>query len=307
MSQEAVNFFTHSKNPYTEIYTNIYQNNPNFDPSYSPTFPYLPSLLFWILPFVTLLKDVRYAYIAAEAIVLISFLSLPLQSKPQRFIQKHPLAIELALLWSYFPIHLFITEQAWTDSFLIMIFFFISTLLEFPLAVGVLLGIALGSKQYSFFPALLCVLFFWRMHGTIKTFRTVLVSSGTLFTLLFPFLLWNYQGTLHRWLDETITNKVSLNVLTWTAFLTKNTQFTWSPTFFHVAILISLLGSSLLIVKKSKQIGIWGLCAVTLFSIFSLSFQAFCNYYYFLAAFVWMELISSTRNTSMSTRMAKLT
>lgn len=292
INQSAVEHVLAGENPYLQQYPDIYDGAR----SYAPRFGYMPGWLLWSvvlsLPFGKEF-DVRISLIIAE---LVSACFLVLIARQLRYGWRG--AFLCALVWLAFPIGLFVLEQAWIDSVLIAVFAgaVCAMLAGRHLLTGLLVGYAIGTKQYALIAAAFMLIFIYRTTGFKKAGRMALGTAISASVLLLPFAIADWQ-TFYELFVVRVSELVPLPSLNIPTFFALELPTADTEVLFRFFLPFTLVGWAIVVAVMG-----WALHKKTtfgpqrLFSAISLSYGvffltgklAFCNYYYFLAFFLFL-------------------
>lgn len=256
------------QNPYSINYKKMYTH---LKPDH---FAYLPFMFLYTAPFVFLLNDPRWAFVAAQ------FLTFFLVVK--KFPWKNKLlgrqfSYLLGLLILFQPLALFMTEQSYTEALILLeitaLYYFITQKKQKLSAL--ILGISLATKQYLVF-----ALPFLFKNKLLKK-RTFMLSFGWFFIFTLPFLIWNSQDFIH---DVVLLQQLfppRYEGLSFFSFLFHHFGFNYSM---GLALLI-WLGLGILIYQKADRRHFNFIFSYTLFLLIFFFFNkwAFINYYYLIA------------------------
>lgn len=289
-SVQAVNYLLAGKNPYEQSYLDIYAGR--YD--YKPSFPYLPGYLLWASGWAALFRgahDVRASLLLAELLAAGCLFGMMRRLRVE--LSTAGLAV---VLWLSFPISLFVLEQAWIDTLLLMAFAGAAWALaarKWALS-GALLGLACGTKQYAFVGALFALVFVWRNGGRRAALGSLSAAAGVVALLFAPFALAN----LGRFYAFTVGVASGLlprtDALTLMAFLGDKLHLPPEALAGRLSLPFTLL--SLLVLggllfwlgrKKAPSLGELFVALSACYGwLLLLAKQAFCNYYHFLAFFL---------------------
>lgn len=279
---DAAQFLLQGLNPYKQTYKDIYSGL--YD--YAPGLVYWPGSLLWQSLSYFLVKDVRGIFIMSDLVSLFFILKILKQWGHDRF-----WSLSLSLLWFSFPIHNFVLEQGWVDPLLV------STVLAafyfFKRQNMMLLGLALGMnasiKQYgiycSFFMGLSLL-----NQKRFKDFLKLFLSAFMTFLLIMgPFLVSGFEEFRHMTVTVPLSQAFRWDSLNICALLFNEFKIMPGPKLFILGPILGMIfGLGFFI--KNRHLPEVGVCG-GLFFLYALTFlfgkQAFCNYYYFLAIFVW--------------------
>lgn len=172
--------FLQGQNPYSMTYTKLYTN---FTSNY---YGYLPGMLFLTLPFVALTHDPRYTFAASEIIIALLILNFSKNHK-SRYIH--------ALLFLNNPVSLYLLEQSYTESLILLLFIFAAWLFvkKKNILMSLILGFAAATKQYVFLTVPVFFLLFKSIRQKLAILCITLVAA---FFVILPFYLWNQTDFL---------------------------------------------------------------------------------------------------------------
>jgi hypothetical protein len=270
-------------NPYTQSYPDIYLERYGSS-GYSPALNYPPGILYWLLPFEWLTKDVRTGYVVADAITAgVLFLGARKLGRSTAFSQN------LALAWVAYPTCLFTIEQAWVDSVLILAvsLLLLSLLHERWIWAGVCAGFVVGSKQYAVLIVLFIGIWLFRQsnfdrRNARRFFAAALATAAALYL---PFFLADPGVFYYDLVPSLLSQPVRFDAFTLVALSYWTFGFT-----LPMAIVLVIYGVTLamlvvvLVTRKTADLRFCMGCSVILYGVvFLFGKQAFCNYYQFLA------------------------
>lgn len=293
---ESAKYLLEGKSPYGQTYTNIYAGQGREFGANLPSIPYLPALFLWTVP-ASLFGDVRLAFLVADLGIAALLFWLGRGAG-----KNSPFAFLPAMLWLANPVGLFVLEQAWIDTLLL-----ICSLAAIWAATkrrwwvcGLAMGMLLATKQYAIVFALPALVYLERTEGRRLAGRVFAIALGTFLILVAPFLIVDARTFLHSTLGAVGALEPRYDALTLTAWLHRATN-TELPNFVPYAVLIAMMGGSL---KRLARDPSWSsVCAQTaliLTAVFLVSKQAFCNYYtlawgYAVAALALWSVRPNTR------------
>lgn len=294
-SQRAVDYFLDGKNPYTQSYTDIYHGR--YD--YFPSFPYLPAYLYaatlgvWLVP---ALHDVRVSLFASELVVAAFLFLIGRREKLPVFT-----CALLAGVWMAFPVCLFILEQAWIDSLLLVGFAGATWALSSKRVIlaGIFLGVACSTKQYAVLGVSFFYVYAWRALGTRAAIKIVLASGLVTAAFMLPFAILDFKQfakyTLMSWggaLPRT-------DSLSWPAYVAhKNPPHGDDElrALYHPFAILQMLGwlaplGWLSLQRRPTLRQLFSAAGFATAVVLMVSKQAFCNYYWFMSFFVFVAMI----------------
>jgi hypothetical protein len=294
-SQQAVEYFLDGKNPYGQTYKDIYGGR--YD--YFPSFPYLPAYLIWATLGMLVFKtahDVRVSLLFAELFTTVCIVGI---ARKERF--PWTTCALLAVVWLAFPVDLFILEQAWIDSLLLLGFAAATWALASNRLVlcGILLGVACSTKQYAALGVSFFAIFAWRTYGLRGLVKMALAAIVTTALFMVPFAVSN----VHQFVKYTLMSwggaLPRTESLSFTAYLARKNppvgeealRALYAP-YGVIAIVIWLALLVWLGIKRKPTLHdtFLGIAAATGVALL-LAKQAFCNYYYFLSFFIFVSMI----------------
>ncbi|HEY1263121.1 MAG TPA: hypothetical protein VGF06_06340 [Terriglobales bacterium] len=290
--RDAVSALLHGANPYSITHQDLYGGNSFF---YGPGIvengrvqigsPYPPLSLLFIIP-AYLAGDLRYSYIAA--LVICALIAAALSAS--RFAV---LAIALLLLS---PITIYVLSRGWTEP-LVLLTLACTCLAAvrrsrwLPLALGAFFA----SKQYAVlgapFAALLLPSFSWKAYGKLLA-RAALVAL--LVTL--PFALWNFHDFWRDIVLMQIVQPFRPDALSFSV-LARRLGLPAIPLVLVAIAVAAATGWSLLKLPKHPAWFAGGFAFVMLV-FFSLSKQAFVNYYFLVIGSLLLAALMAEGNSA---------
>ena len=270
-SQESSQHLLEGKNPYNTPVTDIYQNAVSFGYSIK-AYIYLPADLYVQAASYGLTRDVRYAYVLAELVVAFVLWRL------SRRRWSESIAELLTLLYLYNPRALFVLEQAWVDSLIMMLFALFLYLRERgkPTAASVAYGYMLFLKQYMLFA-------FFQWFIIERNWKRILTGLVVGFLTLLPFAIWDWRGLLDNGILFNVVVPFRDDSLTLFSFLSR----TWGvqPPAGWTILVGAVLTALTFIPQRHIQPLRGYLFALTLttFGMFLFGTTGFCNWYYLVA------------------------
>lgn len=277
--------FWAGNNPYEQVYPDIYGGVYAYNPVffYGPVYVVLSALAF-------VLGDIRWATILADALGGTAMLRFGLD--PSR----GPARRALTVLWLAFPVYLFVLEQGWVDP---IVFAALAWSLwacvrrRFWLA-GACAGLALGVKQTAILMMLLTLVWALRVAGFRNALRYALGAALTTALFYGPYLLWN-PSALYSSLVTNIMQAAprldALSLRAWLAYLqlgTADAPLRW------VSITL-IVATGVWLWRYAQSLADLTSCAVLCYMVaFLCGFQAFCNYYSFVASLIVLDLLART-------------
>lgn len=275
--QESAQHLLQGLNPFTTAVSDPFEGRKNF--GYTVTgYSYPPASLYPQTLFYGLFGDIRYAYVAAEAVALAVLHAL---AAPAR----RGAAGLLVLLFLFHPRGLFEIEQAWNEPLLVgaaAAFLWLAVVRPASRWLPVALGAFLSLKQYLVFFALLFL-------APRARWRLLPVVTAVIALTWLPFLLWDAAAAVDNGLLFQFRTAFRPDGLTFSALLYR--WFGWMPTKW-VAIGVGLAVAAVTAAKfrDGSPAGWLYASLLTTLAVFLTGSQAFCNYYYFLGSLVLLLL-----------------
>jgi hypothetical protein len=291
--QQAADALLHGKNPYALTFANMYHSTMWYAPGTATTdqlkfgYVYPAWSLLVALPGYVLAHDYRYAYLAASAVCAM----LMVHSGRARW------ATAAAVLFLFNPRSFLVLEQGWTEPALLLgitVAVFAATRRMYNLlAVG--LGIVLVGKQYSVLAAPVALLVrplfpSWRAYF-VMLLKALFV--GALLTL--PFVLWNAKAFWHDVYGIQFTVPFRPDSL---SFPVAWQERFGSPMPRILQLGLPLLLGVLVVVRARRTPAGLAWAGGTLYLVFFLFRQGFCNYFYLVIG-VYCLAIAAHRTAPM--------
>ncbi|MBF0423451.1 MAG: glycosyltransferase family 39 protein [Magnetococcales bacterium] len=298
---EAVNYLLNGKNPYNQPLSDLYHGAYGYVPGYI----YLPVILIANTVTWYLFGDIRVTYIIAQLVILTALWRLG------RDRNLSPTAATLLpLVWISFPVTLFVLEQAWNDTLLIMFTALLAWSLnrqsQTPKAwitTGIFLGLTLATKQYAAVISWVSFLYLWRRFGP-RTAIQVAILAALVFTLtILPFLLQDPQAFINHTFAEIAGYKIRQDALSWIAYILVATQLeTPGSQILVIYVLLAGITSLWFITLRHVTLWHWSLASILIYAtLFLFGKQAFCNYYHFLAFFILLAIVFAQGGSRLKT------
>jgi hypothetical protein len=273
--QESLAAFMRGTNPYTITFANPYHSTVWFSPGTATYdrllfgYVYPAWTLLAALPGYVLAHDYRYSFVAAALLTG----ALAAYARPQAW------SLAAAALFLFTPRGFFVLEQGWTEPSLLvaiaLCIFAASRRLYWLLPIGV--GIVACAKQYSILAApavfLLRPMFpNWRSFGVM-----LLKASAVAIVITLPLLLWGPKAYWHNVYGMQFTAPLRPDALSLPVF--------WANKFGSEMPLALRTGTPLLltiltVLRAPRTPCGFGWAGGTIYFIFFMFRQAFCNYYY---------------------------
>ena len=274
--EKAADLLINLKNPYLIEFPDLY--NGKYDSTHG--YPYWPMILYVTTLGKLLFSDVRYGSIVFFLLFVFHFLK-----NDER---KNPLLI---CAWLFFPVQYFVLEQSWVEVILIPLVYFHLFFLkkERFWASAIILGLICATKQTMVFYAILSSFYCIKRASFKMVFGLSLVTFITLLGLFLPFLISGHE----EFIKETITDVLRLtprsDSLSWSSYLLHFYGFSLSGFIYLPLVLIALSFSAFKILNKESTIGDLLISLVATYMIvFLFGKQAFCNYYFLVAFFLFL-------------------
>lgn len=294
-SQRAVDYFLEGKNPYTQSYVDIYHGR--YD--YFPSFPYLPAYLYaatagvWLVPS---LHDVRVSLFASE-IVVAAFLFLIARRENLSLLT----CALVVCVWLALPVCLFILEQAWIDSLLLVGFAGAAWALSSKrvVAAGVFLGLSCATKQYAVLGVSFFYVYAWRALGLRAAVKLVVSSALVTTAFMLPFAVLDLRQflkyTLMSW-GGALPRTDSLSLPAYLAHKHPPHGDDELRALYHPFAFVQgavWLGTLAWLAWQHRPTlrQLFGAIGFATAIVLMVAKQAFCNYYYFMSFFVFVAMI----------------
>ncbi len=296
--QESAAHLLHGLNPYTTPVSDPYAGRLDF--GYHVTgYSYPPAGLYLQTAAFALTGDVRYAYIAFEALAVASLYAIAVGRPGGPGVRQTGSAALLVLLFLYHPRGLFEIEQAWNEPLLVGcagVFLWLACVRPGSRWVSLVFGLLLSVKQYLVFFALL---WFAPRHR----WRRLPVVAAVVLATWIPFLIWDPASAVTNGLLFQFHTPFRPDGLTLTS--AAHQWLGWTSTKWYAIMLGTAVAIWLGWIFRERQVngasGISGwLYASTLTTlvVFLTGSQAFANYYYFLGALILFLMAIRLRETS---------
>lgn len=297
---EAVKYLLQGLNPFAQAYQDIYAGRY----AYHAGFAYWPGVLLWQTAAYAALGDIRYGFILAK---LITVASVWLWAR--NIGSAKPLETSLLLLlFLFFPVGLFVLDQAWVDTLLIMAVAVTLCATGFGWfgVAGMVLGFLVSVKQYGVVFAVPFVAYVLLVHGRTAVTRVVAVSAVVFAVIVGPFAVWDWDGFIQMTITNTLGQPARTDALTLTAWILRS----------HGSVPPGLMVGLTLGVVALASWGMWRSLAVPLTTaagwsvllrvvsvwhaaVFLFGQQAFCNYYYYLVFFLVLLVVTAGREPAL--------
>lgn len=287
VQQHAAEELLAGRSPYASEAPNPYTGARwrRFDFTVARIVPYPPAHLYLLLPFFTLLHDVRWLMISAD-IAVAAILWLLLR-------RRQPVAGELLALCSLFhPATLVVLERSWTEPVIAaVIALTVAAYHWHPRGIlpSLLLGLATSLKQYlvPLFPLWLFV---------ERRSLSLLSALGIGLLTIIPFLI----GDPVHFLSATVFHSQalsgfrsdSLSAGSSVFFMTGLKMPSWSGAVFAVIA----MGIAGWLLRRAAPMTAWlGSLCLSLFALFALGSRGYLNYYWLLSALLLLFIAERER------------
>lgn len=258
------------RNPYQEIFPSLYGDKLlNY-------FSYFPSILYYFLPFNAVLGDPRYGIIFAQlATVLLLYRVFGASGI------KEPLRQVFVLLFLYYPLSSYITEQSFVDAVIILgmtaLLYVFRLFSKESKYVPIIVMFLMNTKQLFFFLLPIFLLkggVFRKLKECIKAYVV-----GLLFVM--PFLVWSWYDFVYDTIiiyfepPQGVSADLSLNLR---ALLVNFFQFKLDSSLFLVLIFFLLF--FVLYKTNRTTTGFFQGVSFFVFGFFLFGTIAYLNHYY---------------------------
>ena len=277
--RDAINELFAGGNPYAMTFLDIYGKSTStvYGEGLSVNgrltfgFPYPPLSLFLAIP-GHLFGDHRYSHLMAMTVSG----ALMAYARPGR------LGALAAALFLFTPRGLFVLEQSWTEPFLVLLLSAtVFAACRREAWVPYLFGLFIVVKQYLVFVVPLGWLLLRRPlpnRNELRRWALRAVIVGAVVSL--PLAAWDVRAFTRDVVTLQFYQPFRIDALTFAANAARDGASPW-PTWLAFAAAAFAVVVSLVRAPRTAA-GFAGAIALTYFGFFSLSKQAFCNYYYFV-------------------------
>ncbi len=296
ITAQAIEFLRHGVNPYAQTYVDIYSGRYGYRASPN----YWPGLFYLLAPFQILFGDLRFGYIAANLATLLALYRLmPEETRAEKWQSSWTRTFHrdhgTMLLWFLFPVSFFVLEQAWTDILLVGFSAWIAVTIKEKrwLWCGLLAGFMFGTKQYGVVLGWVTFLYILFSSGFKDAAKFLIFSAVGFFACVLPFAIWDWQAfydnSVKLYFEQPLRND---------SLVVQNLLIEMGigiPS--QIRVLPVILGSFLFVplwFQKAKSLDLrhWSVALALVYGlIFLLVKNAFCNYYYFQAFFIFLFLL----------------
>ena len=275
--RDGINQLFAGGNPYAMTYLDIYGESTVYGEGLSVNgrltfgFPYPPLSLFLAIP-GHLFGDHRYSQLAA----MTASGALMAYARPGR------LGALAGALFLFTPRAFFVLEQSWTEPFLVLLLSAtVFAACRRETWVPYLFGLFVVVKQYLVFVVPLAWLILRRPlpdRNELGRWALKVLAAGAAVSL--PLALWDISAFTKDVVTLQFHQPFRVDALTYPANAVRDGGSPWPSWVAFIAAGLAV-GVSLLRAPRTPA-GFAGAVALTYFGFFSLSKQAFCNYYYFV-------------------------
>jgi len=160
-------------------------------------------------------------------------------------------------------------------------------------AAGALLAALIGIKQYAVLLVLPSAVFAWRLGGRAALFRATGATAIVLVLLIAPFALLDGDALYHQLAGTLFQRELRNDSLSIPAFIINALGRELPGAFLAAVTVASAIGFSAWLARKEHvDEHDWLSAIVMTFAItFLFGKQAFCNYYYLLAALLFARAL----------------
>lgn len=275
------------KNPYSATYPDVYRGAYQ----HQPGFFYWPGVVYALAPFRGLLGDIRYGTLAADV------LAAGLLVVAARRYRWPPLeAALLGLLWLAMPVSLLVLEQAWIDPLLVTGIGLLAAALgsRWWIAAGIAAGWIAATKQYGGLVGLVTLVHLLAVDRRAG-WKMLASAAATWMLLVLPLALGDleafYRNTLSVYAsagvrDDSLALPALAHRLGWKIPA-------WYGSLVGGGACVALLAWCAIGRSRGNDLRDWSAalaCGYGLLFLFGKF--AFCNYYYLVAFFLLLLVMS---------------
>lgn len=266
---EASQHLLNGINPYLMTYPDIYNGEYNYE----------PNLIYWPFP------------IFLNAISFFAFGDI-------RFILSLLVIVSSLLIWKknyihslyllFFPVTIFVIEQAWLESILLPIIILLHNFLKKRkiFLAAVCLGIGCATKQFMIVPAIFSFYFILKNYSKKEAFQYFLISFTIGLGIMLPFLILDANSFLKYTISNILNYNLRLDTLSWNAYLAKFHNIQITSLVNIIIYLVGLMTPFLIFFKKKYLHSDLVATQILVFLVlFLFGKQAFCNYYFLLVPY----------------------
>ena len=272
MLQEGAQCLLQLENTYQKLFTGVYSSEPfNY-------YAYPPITIFLTTPFYFIFGDVRWTFIFAELVGAIFIFRLAVRSGLPLNVSKY-----LTLLFYCIPFMPFVIEQSWTEPLLVwscILFIYFYQFHRVILSM-IFLGVFFASKQYLILVIPLLLKLKFRFRYFWIPVLICMITYGI-------YLVWDAQSIIHDNVLFHFRSRFRPDALNLSAYLFNN----WNiriPGIVTIILMLFGLILGMLCVPKTTS-GFFKAISIVFFITLVVNKHAFCNYYYFLASIIFLNL-----------------
>lgn len=281
--KEAPLTLLEGKNPYTTLYTQVYKEVNNY-------FPYLPFSLFYILPFLILLKDPRFGILFANLIS--AFIMYKLTNK-----KNIPEKINYIIFtFLFLPRSFYMLEHMYLDTIIFsffLLFYYFYQVKKYRTAFF-FLALSFSFKIHILFillPLLIKKTFLRHLFlNKNYIFFLLPIFLPILFLINSPFYFINTIIHLVPNTPITYIGPISMN-LSFTNFLSKFIFINNYQNVYLIGVIIFIILYVSILLKKNLPFTFKSTSAFLLFQYFT--YMSFFNHYYFVVLLFFLFILSN--------------
>jgi uncharacterized membrane protein len=295
INTSATHHFLSGQNPYSQNYPDIYQGYYG----YKPGFTYWPFYLNAAAIFTALHCDIRYLGVLSD----LMFAGVLVWVCKKGFVRALT-TWGFVLIWLALPVSLFIIEQAWVDSLMLL------TAVIAVIAYGsgwitisaLFAGASIATKQYGFIvPAMIT----FAILGSQGWKKSVFFLSRILITvsiLVFPFLIWDFESFYRNTIQILITIPMRTDSLTIPAFFSNIHNFEPPGQFLLILYVAAFSFGLHSCFRDPRPSAVLFTSAFCYGFIFLMGKQASANYYVVVVGLALMGLAQRTGEQNLACR-----
>ena len=286
LTQAASRALLHGVQPYTIRTPDVYHGAYNFGNT-APTYPYMPATLIVFAPVVAVLGDYRILLALCVPVTIALIRAIGRARSADAY------TIDLVTLaFLLHPRGLWLTEMGWTESLMVVVAAFsVLCAVRCQRARAAVAWMCLPAlKQYVVVPPVLYLL----MMSPRPRARTVLIALGAAAATAAPFVFWDGAATLHSILFQfqgvTVPRLDSTSIVAAAGLVTNHYPSRWWSVL--AQLIVGCVGYA-----RHRRGGLGAMLLVSaaaLYGTFLVGWQAFVNYYYFVAVLLLLAAVAST-------------
>jgi len=284
----ATKYFLRGIDPYVVHYRDLYDGKFHYEPG----FLYFPGALFLYAPVRWLGGDIRLVHVIANVVSAAGIGALAAQYRASESVRWL-----FVLLWLSFPVTGFVIEQAWIDLLLVPCVWWTAWAIKRDqhLVTGLASGAALAIKQYACVAVAPLLFLELRRHGWRKTLPVVGVSAMVAAALIVPVAALDWHAFARSTITEHVDTPLRRDAYNVTIYLYR--EYHW----LLPAVLRTILAATAttaaavwLLLRRTPTVTDAAAAMTLVFATATLFGKwAFCNYYYWLASFVLLYVVTS--------------